>query len=302
MNISLFVQAIVDNNIGKVESLINKYKKQENTNAFPNGLNVLTTYTFKNYISDQIDYPLHVAAKFGHIRIIKLLIKAAAQPVNQPNKYGETPLVAALSKPSSNIVNTVKTLLNLGSSLQGDKSNMTPLHWATYHSLESVIKLLIEKDKTSIYSMNIHLYTPVSFATSCEKSIMNIYYYTDPDILITGLSLLHQAVFREKDEMVKHLFWLGLPISYLEWKKKYNDEYVLPINEQTPLNLALFINGYNRGKRMIALLLALGADADPDVRREYGLHTENEVTAIRYDCFFSRSLVSRLLPFCMISE
>jgi ankyrin repeat protein len=301
MSVSTFILAIVDNNIDKVKSLISKYKKQQNTKAFPHKLNVVTTYTFRCHIIEQTDYPLHIAARFGHIDIIKLLVKQGAQ-INQHNMLGETPLIAAFSYLNSitiDITNTIKTLLDLGCSLEGDRFNSTPLHWATRHSLKPVIKLLIQKDKTTIYSMNDDGNTPVEYAIRSPKSIMNIYYHTDPDILIANKSLLHRAVWNGKDEMIKYLFWLGLPISYLDHKIKC--DHMLG-NAHTPLEVALVFDNYYRVGNTIALLLALGADADPNVRHKYGSHTEDEVAAIRYDCFFSRSLVSRLLPFCTKSE
>jgi hypothetical protein len=133
MDVSSFVQAIVDNNISKVESLINKYKRLENTTAFPNKLNVVVTYTFRKHLICY-DRPLHAAARFGHIRIIRLLINEGA-PIDQHNEYGETPLIVALSNlaglyGSIDITSIVKMLLDLGCSLQGDNSNSTPLHWA----------------------------------------------------------------------------------------------------------------------------------------------------------------------------
>jgi hypothetical protein len=133
--------------------------------------------------------------------------------------------------------------------------------------------------------------TPFYSAIIFVKGIMNAYYNTDPDILIANNSILHRFIRRGRDETIKHLFWLGLPVSYLERKDT---------NERTPLQVAL--NEPFPCEKTIILLLDLGADADPDVRHKYGSHTEGEVAAIRYDCFFSRSLASRLLPFCMISE
>jgi hypothetical protein len=296
---SPFIQAIIDNDIGKVESLIHRHKRQQQTKTFPYKLNVVGAYAFDGYIIDRGDHPLHVAARCGHINIIKLLVKQGAQ-INRRNKRGETALVAALSNYTSNnsinITNTIKTLLNLGSSLQGDESNTTPLHLATYHSLESVIKLLIEKDKTTIYSMDNDRVTPVDFAIACAKSIMDIYYHTDPDILIANKSLLHRAVWDGKDGMIKHMFWLGLPVSYLERKIKCHGGPIPAGNRPTSLKPIQLVREYYKDKRIPALLLALGAG--PDVRHKYELHTEDEVAAIRYDCFFSRSLVSRLLPFC----
>jgi ankyrin len=289
MAVSSFVQAIIDNNIGKVESLIKRYKKKENTKAFPKKYNVLTTRVGYRY-----DYPLHIAARYGHIDIIKLLVNQGA-PIDQRNKHGHTPLIVALSNHSDfdstiRVTNTVKTLLDLGCSLQDDNLNATPLHWATYQALEQVTKLLIEKDKSAMYSMNNTGNTPVNIAIGYgQKRIMDIYYYTDPNIVNTNNTLLHTAIANKRIEMIKYLFRLGMPISYLERKGKYG---------RTPLRLAL---NYPICAEIISLLLALGADAKPNTRHKYGSHTEDEVAAIRYGCFFSRSLVNRLLPFCMKS-
>jgi ankyrin repeat protein len=292
MSVLPFVQAIIFNSIDNVERFINEYERQQNTKAFPNGLNTLATYTFHGDLIYQTDYPLHIAARFGHINIIRLLVNQGA-PINQHNKMGQTPLIVALTTYNSNnnttnITNTIETLLDLGSSLEGDTFNRTPLHWATLHSLEPVIKLLIEKDRTILTSMTIdNQYTPVDLVMQCQctKSIMNIYYHTCPDMVIANIRLLHKGVQNRKTDMIKHLFWLGMPVSYLERNK----------NGRTLFRTVLNLKSYE----MIILLLDLGVDTDSNTRQRYNLHTEDEVAAIRYDCFFSRSLVSRLLPFCM---
>jgi ankyrin repeat protein len=299
MSIPPIIQAILNNNVDKVASLIEKQKRKNNSAAFPGELNMMVipykgnnaTFSYKDprYIFRN-NYPLHIAARLGYIEIIRLLVNQGA-PIDEYDGNGQTPLIAALADNRSMTRNSVTTLLGLGCSLQVDKNNMTPLHWATQSGLEFVVELLIEKDKTSMYIVDKYGGTPVDIAVGGDKKrIINVYYQTDPDIVSTNGDLLHYTVWQKRDEMMKHLFWLGVPIYYLEKKNAYG---------HTPLQLALS-DPIDRMK-VIILLLDLGADADSDIRHKYGSHTEDEVAAIRYDCFFSRSLTSRLLPFCMKS-
>jgi hypothetical protein len=302
MSIPPIIQAIINNNVDKVASLIEKQKRKNNSAAFPDELNVMVIphkgnngifgysckdplYIFRN------SYPLHIAARLGYIKIIRLLVNQGA-PIDQYDGNGQTSLIAALADNNSRTTNSVTTLLSLDCSLQADINNMTPLHWATESSLEFVVKLLIEKDKPSMYIVDRYGNTPVNIAVRRDKKrIMNVYYHADPNIVIINDTLLHDAIFDKRDEMIKHLFWLGLPVSYLERKRKDVGH--------TPLQMTLSYPSYHM--KTIPLLLALGVDADSDIRHKYGSHTEDEVAAIRYTCFFSRSLTSRLLPFCMKS-
>ena len=73
--------------------------------------------------------------------VVKLLLKGGADPNKESKKHGETPLMRAAGRGSTE---TVKLLLNAGADVnKSDKSGRTPLHWAVLYGRKDMAKLLV---------------------------------------------------------------------------------------------------------------------------------------------------------------
>ena len=86
--------------------------------------------------------PLHLAAQYGHIDMVDLLLSKGAS-IEAKCPYGKTPLHYAAQ---GDHTETIKLLLKRGASIEAKLgSGRTPLHWAAYHGRTKAVRLLLEK-------------------------------------------------------------------------------------------------------------------------------------------------------------
>tara|TARA_S200000501_G_C20463867_1_gene586338 strand:- start:169 stop:483 length:315 start_codon:yes stop_codon:yes gene_type:complete len=82
--------------------------------------------------------PLHLAAKYGHIDTVKLLIEEGAL-INKTDLLGRTPLHLAAKY---GYIDTVKLLIEKGAHMKMDWVWMKPLHLATKANFNEVAQFL----------------------------------------------------------------------------------------------------------------------------------------------------------------
>lgn len=128
---------------GKALDRLNGVKTFENIETIQDAEDFLLVYGFK--IDEDGWTPLHWAASYGRIEIVKLLFEKNFDDVHQANyKTKETPLYWAVNECRIDIV---KILLekNFNNANQGDINGNTPLHRAAFLNYKEIAKLLIEK-------------------------------------------------------------------------------------------------------------------------------------------------------------
>lgn len=111
------------------------------------------------------DYLLHIACEKGFLKIAKLLLEKNPTWIEETNRVGETPLLAALGTKNSNNLQTILFLIAKGAVVNvSTKSFVTPLHRAAALDKIDCVTLLLEhgadpcsKDKDNK--------TPGAFAT-----------------------------------------------------------------------------------------------------------------------------------------
>jgi ankyrin repeat protein len=119
---------------------------------------------------DNINYKdetaLYAAAMYGHLPIVKHLVRQGAD-VNKARDDDSTPLITASGKKDG--LNIIKFLIKNGADIdKGEKYGFTPLHTATIFGLLDNVKTLVEYganiDKTAKNSK-----TPLQFALDNNK-------------------------------------------------------------------------------------------------------------------------------------
>jgi len=109
--------------------------------------------------------PLHHASNYGHKYIVKLLIKAGANP-NIADNYGNTPLHDASCNGHKDIV---KLLLKVGANPNViNEYGNTPLHLALIKVYKEIVKLLLKVGANPNVSNNNGI-TPLCFASSNKE-------------------------------------------------------------------------------------------------------------------------------------
>ena len=86
---------------------------------------------------------LHLAAKYGYIDVVRLLLKEGAD-INARDKLGETPLHKAVKKKQKNIVVDLLKYPKLDLKIR-DKTDRTCLHWAAMRGLSDIALSLIDR-------------------------------------------------------------------------------------------------------------------------------------------------------------
>jgi ankyrin repeat protein len=190
--------------------------------------------------------PLHFAAEYGHVEVVKILLEKGAN-IGAQNQNGYTPLHFAAEYGH---VEVVKILLEKGANIEAQNQNAyTTLHFAAEKGNFAVIKILLEK-VADIEAKSQNGYTPLHLAAGdgnvevvkilLEKGAnieaQNLYAYTP----------LHFAAEYGHVEVVKILLDKGADI-----KAKDQHDY-------TPLHLAAG-DGH---VEIIKMLLLAGADID----------------------------------------
>ncbi|KXZ44562.1 hypothetical protein GPECTOR_65g180 [Gonium pectorale] len=105
--------------------------------------------------------PLHIAATYGHLDIVKMLVRDHGVAVDPVNWEGWTPLFCALSRSH---VTVADYLLRHGANLRHTTpSGMTALHIASWFNQRDSAKLLLHK-RELMYDENAYGVIPIGMA------------------------------------------------------------------------------------------------------------------------------------------
>ena len=112
------------------------------------------------------DYLLHIACEKGFLKIAKLLLEKNPSWIEETNRVGETPLLAALRIKNSNNLQTILFLIEKGAVVNiATKSFVTPLHRAAALNKIDCATLLLEHGGNPC-SRDQYNKTPGAFATN----------------------------------------------------------------------------------------------------------------------------------------
>jgi hypothetical protein len=206
--------------------------------------------------------PLHVAAHYGHVEAVETIIKLGV-PIDIPNWCNQTPLMIAAINGQTEVI---ERLLSLGSEGVNmlDSFGQCPIDIALFNRYEaSMLETLLRfcpglTDRLFRYKNG--FYPPVfivAYRHNVDKLAALISYNTHHiDAIYDDRSLLDMVMWnRTRDQLTKATMDTLLAIGCVFNKTKY-----FAAKSQITLDLP-----------------------------------EDEVAHIRYKCFFSRSLVSRLI-------
>jgi ankyrin repeat protein len=228
---------------------------------------------------------LHLAARYGQYSAIKTLLACGSKMASKRTTCGKTPLYYACD---ANRVRASKLLLKHDPQIVdiGDTYGSTPLHIAVHRNNYKLVELLINSGSNA-FTKEVDCRTPISLAIqlsdiniveelakSSRKSLKHVDRY--------GLTLIHDAAMVSSKKII-HLFWLGVPYSYLD---------KVTCDGISPLELCFDNNVINT--EVCKTLCLLGARNTVGFRFDF---IEQESLEVRYRAFFSRSLTSRLLDF-----
>ena len=164
--------------------------------------------------------PLHIAAYFGDIEIVKILLDNGAI-IDTNNTY--TPLHIAANRGFPTIVNM---LLDRNANIEAvDEDGNTPLHWAAMLGFPEGITILINRG-ANINATNYDGKTALHFAASNGRSkaveiLMNSGANIEA-ICNKGKTALHYAV--DDNSMNKNILIGGVKFAYLECIKHLTNE------------------------------------------------------------------------------
>jgi serine/threonine-protein phosphatase 6 regulatory ankyrin repeat subunit B len=106
--------------------------------------------------------PLHLAAKEGHVVIVRLLLDNGFD-IDVKDKHGSTPLELAVR---GGHMTVIRLLLENGSNIHSkNKDQWTVLHQATFRGNEEVVQMLLDKGSHSdIHTKTSRGCTPLTLA------------------------------------------------------------------------------------------------------------------------------------------
>lgn len=132
----------------------------------------------KGDLADQNNTPMHYAARFSHLRICKLLLRAGAN-INQQNEQGMSPLAVACCFPQAypefkKQFRLIKWLVKKGAHVDSvDKSGQTPLHFASANGRKEVVLYLLSQgavvSKVRDF-LSLQVESPIDLALDCPTA------------------------------------------------------------------------------------------------------------------------------------
>lgn len=162
-----------------------------------------------NLVSNNGWTALHMAARMGFERIVKILLQVPGINVNAVNSDGWTPLHWAAWHGHNVVVTELLEAPNIEVNKR-DQSNTTALHWAARNGNGDVVMILSALSQIDINPIDVDKKTPLYFATQFDHlsstSALASHPKIDPNIAdIDGLTPLHWAARNGRADLVEIL-------------------------------------------------------------------------------------------------
>ncbi|KAL7624231.1 hypothetical protein AAE478_005790 [Parahypoxylon ruwenzoriense] len=204
--------------------------------------------------------PLHLAALYGHEKVVEFCIRQAGTEKDQQDYEQRTPLQLAIGHKKDQ---AARVLLEAGASVNvATKNGITPLHIAARRSNNEIVQMLIDK-KAEVNCTDNSNYIPLHFAIIWQNSqeVIRTLIAAGADVNATTNghnTPLHMAAERPRKEIIQIL---------LDNRADVNctDDY-----NKTPLHHAIIM----RNDEVIPMLIEAGANINAITRDdETPLHT-----------------------------
>jgi ankyrin repeat protein len=231
--------------------------------------------------------PLHIATKNGHNETVRLLIDLGSR-IDELNRYDESPLYLAAIY---GFPDTVRLLVNLGS-----KAINLPAYTMHPNGRKTPLIASIARNRLTVVQTLLDLKCNTYFPPFCSTNLSPLHLaahigsYDILDLLLhqticssvdpvndEGFTPLHIAIKSGQIECIKLLIWYGASTD---------------ISIITPLEFSIRLNVVDTVKLMVSVGIYSKSDI---LDKKMYEQSEDDVWIDRYNCFFSRSLTSRLI-------
>ncbi|XP_023897308.2 uncharacterized protein LOC112009200 [Quercus suber] len=193
--------------------------------------------------NDKHETPLHIAARYGHAAVVKVLIEHAQRRQQDPESEVKVPI-----DPESGVDKAVKKMLKMK-----NKENETAMHEAVRNNHLEVVKLLVENGKDISYSANDAGETPLYMAV--ERNYREVVFHIlenckslTHDGPLGGTTLHAAVIWNDDGEIQKNIEAKALSA------QKYNQRLTPLLSQKkrfTPLHCAAYFNGYSTIKILL---------------------------------------------------
>ncbi|XP_034686724.1 ankyrin repeat-containing protein At5g02620-like [Vitis riparia] len=212
-------------------------------------IHVLERHDIRVHRTPKKNTVLHVAAQFGQADCVKWILQLPSSSLlQQPNEKGDTPLHLAAREGHLTVVKVLIDAAKVGDAESGaaadctvmlrmiNKDNDTALHEAVRNHHPEVVKLLIQEDPDFTYGANTEGNTPLYIAA--EWGFVDLVHMILDNCSspahdgVNGRTALHAAVILNNEAMTKKI---------LEWKSdltKELDQNDDEIGNRTALHIA----------------------------------------------------------------
>ncbi|XP_034680633.1 ankyrin-3-like isoform X3 [Vitis riparia] len=210
-------------------------------------IHVLERHDIRVHRTPKKNTVLHVAAQFGQADCVKWILQLPSSSLlQQPNEKGDTPLHLAAREGHLTVVKVLIDAAKVGDAESGaaadctvmlrmiNKDNDTALHEAVRNHHPEVVKLLIQEDPDFTYGANTEGNTPLYIAA--EWGFVDLVHMILDNCSspahdgVNGRTALHAAVILNNEAMTKKI---------LEWKSDLTKE--LDQNGWSPLHFAAYV-------------------------------------------------------------
>jgi len=152
--------------------------------ALPENRRTPIEYLVPAFFALNLQYPVHEAAKYALMPILKHLIKICRFKLNTQDEYGNQPLHCAASSDNPEAINFLLTIPRIKIEAL-NASHMTPLIWAAFNGKVNSVKALLAAHANP-NSQDISGNTPLHYACMNKQTDLVRILLTTPEIKINA--------------------------------------------------------------------------------------------------------------------